>query len=74
MLKYCVYSQNGIIVDIVYLVYPIFYKWISELIFSTNQFNIRNVCIFKFKYNSSRQFFYTANPSVETSTIKYPSD
>ena len=63
MLKYGISSHNGIVVKIVYLVGPILDKWISNMIFA-RQFKVSNVCIFNIESESSRQLFYTPNPSI----------
>ena len=64
MLKYGISSHNGIYVNIVYLVGPILDKWIFNMIFAS-QFKVSNVCIFNIELESSRQLFYTPNPSIE---------
>ena len=68
MLKYGISSLNGIGVNIVYLVGQILDKWISNKIFAS-QFKFSNVCIesesSRIESESSRQLFYTPNPSIE---------
>ena len=64
MLNYGISSHNGIGVNIVYLMGPILDKWISNMIFAS-QLKVSDVCIFNIESKSSRQLFYTPNPSIE---------
>ena len=68
MLKYGICSPNGIGVNIVYLKGPIFDKLIFNMIFA-NQFKFSNVSIFNIEAKSSRQLFYTPNPSIEPFSV-----
>ena len=61
MLKYGIFSHNGIGVIIVSPVYSSYDECISDM-FLTFQFKIRNVCIFDIESKSLRQLFYTPNP------------
>ena len=63
MLKYGISSHNGIGMNIAYLVGPILDKWISNNLFAS-QFKVSDVCIFNIETKSSRQLFYTPNPSI----------